>query len=53
MLLHKCECASLTLIAPLPDILRYLPSTMGGVRQVDEESHTHDATTQAPEVATN
>ena len=49
-LLHKCECASPTLVAPSPDILHYLPSVLEGTRWAGEESHTHNAATQALEV---
>ena len=51
-LLHECKCTSPTLIAPLPNIFHYLPSTMGGACQADEEPHTRNATTQTPEAAT-
>ena len=52
VLLHKCECASPTLIAPSPDILRYLPSALEGARWAGEEPHICNAATQAPEVVT-
>ena len=51
MLQHKCECASPTLVAPLPDILCYLPSTLERTCQASEGSHTRDAATQALEAA--
>ena len=50
-LLHNCKCASPTLIAPLPDILHYLPSTLGGTCQASEEPHTCNAATQTLERA--
>ena len=49
-LLHNCECASPTLVTPLPDILHYLPSTLGGTCQASEEPHTCNAATQTPEM---
>ena len=52
-LLPECECASSTLVAPLPDILRYLPSTLKGTRRASEGPYTHDVATQAPEAAAN
>ena len=51
-LLHECECNSPTLIAPLPDILRYLPSVLGGTSRTSEESHARDTAMQALEATT-
>ena len=48
-LLHECECASPTLVTPLPDILRYLPSTLEGTCRVGEEPCTRNAATQTLE----
>ena len=50
-LLHECECNLPTLVVPSPDVLRYLPSILGGACQVSEEPCTRDAATQAPEAA--
>ena len=51
-LLHECECASPTLVAPSPDILCYLPSVLEGAHRAGEEPHACNAATQAPEAAT-
>ena len=48
-LLHNRECASPTLVTPLPDILCNLPSTLGGTCQASEEPHTCNAATQTLE----
>ena len=50
-LLHECECASPTLVAPSPDILRYLPSVLEGACQTSEEPHAHDVAPQTLEAA--
>ena len=51
-LLHKCECNLPTIIAPSPDILRYLPSVLGGASQTSEEPHTRDTAMQALKAVT-
>ena len=51
-LLHNCKCTSPTLISPSPDILRYLPSNLGGTCQASEEPCAHNAATQTTEAAT-
>ena len=51
-LLHKWECNSPTLVAPSLDILRYLPSVLGGTGRTGEEPHARDAAMQAPEATT-
>ena len=51
-LLHNCKCASPTLTAPLPDILCYLPSTLGRACQAGEEPRTCSAAMQTPEAVT-
>ena len=51
-LLHECECNLPTLVTPSPDILRYLPSVLGGTSQTSEEPRARDTAMQAPEATT-